>query len=88
MKELTPEQQVVADRWQRNQEECKRIWDEAMARAERGEDVDWSQAALDLDKVIPTFCEHGHVYTSSCLACDEIEKILFPDNFSQEELDE
>ncbi len=85
MNKLTPEQQVVADRWTRERAECNRIWNEAMAKLDRGEPVDWEVYSIQLRAVCPSYCEHGRSYASSCMACDEIEVILHPELFGEED---
>jgi len=77
---LTPEQLKIAQIWEA--ENIKR--DKLMDQVEKGS-LSLSDA-LDLMKdMTPEFCEHNRSIMGMCSACDEIERIINPDAFKEED---
>lgn len=83
---LNPEQRKVAERWERERDERLRLLGEAKAAEARGDD----ETRLALWKKVCTIgaedsCEHGRSVYSTCMACEEIERILSPELFEDED---
>lgn len=70
---LTPEQLVVAERWEREQEARSLILDSILAEGS----VDFVSKLLKTLEIGASHCEHGRSALSTCAACDEIEKLLY-----------
>lgn len=88
MPTLTAKQQVTADRWAREKAERKRLLDEAAAAEDRGDYEEAKRLRNAWGEVDALQCEHERHWSSNCAACDEIERILYPENFTDEDEDD
>lgn len=80
--ELTIEQQKIVDRWEAEREARGLLID----KLEADQSAEVFQAVLqELYDLSPTHCEHGRAVINTCMACDEIERIIHPELFEEEE---
>lgn len=70
---LTPEQLVTAERWER--EVQKRIGLIDQLRSDPSNDP--IECLWKIVESTQSHCEHGRSTLSTCMACDEIEKLLY-----------
>jgi hypothetical protein len=78
---LTPEQRKVFDAWQEEAEKSDEIMQRLLNALAIDDRESVSACTQELEELIPHYCEHGRSVYSSCLACTEIEKTLFPDAY-------
>lgn len=77
---LNPEQKVIADKW----EEERKVRQVLLDQLEDGT-ITFKQFVDKIEEISPSHCEHGrHIY-KVCDACEEIERIIRPDLFTEEE---
>ncbi len=80
---LDTEDQAVAYRWEREREERSKLYDQIEVISKKNNPEEWEEL---MDKLRgPSHCEHGRSWASNCMACEEIERTLFPDMFPPEE---
>jgi len=76
---LTPEQLKVVERWDREAQERAKLIPEMCAAYDSGEKEKAKELSLQILSTDAEYCEHGrHKDSAHCLACEEIEEILFP----------
>lgn len=73
---LNPEQLAVAEKWEREKEERAAILD----RMDAGE-IDVREALRLMNEQSNGMCEHDRSIWSPCAACDEIERLLYPEAY-------
>ena len=85
---LTPEQLVVVKRWEAEKTARLKLLDQAWEAAEQGDSERERELLMAVCKVSlsedPNRCEHGRSIVSTCMACEEIERILTPELFEDE----
>lgn len=85
---LTVEQKVTADRWDREREHREKLYKELSA-AEKAKDNEAFKKVLDRlahsEETNAWMCEHERHWSSTCMACDEVEKILRPELYCKNE---
>lgn len=86
LKLLTPEQMKTVERWDREAQERVKLIPE-MCGAYNGSKVERAkELAEKLRATDAEYCEHGrHKYSASCHGCEEIERILFPEAYEDED---
>lgn len=77
---LTPEQKVIADKWAEEKAGRQRIIDDL-----KDGKLTLEQAMPLLEGLSPEYCEHGRHIVKSCLECEEIDRILHPELFAEED---
>lgn len=83
---LTPEQLKTVERWDREAQERVKLIPEMLAsyngiRAERAKELAEKLRATDAE-----YCEHGrHKHSAHCMGCEEIERILFSEEYEDDE---
>ena len=80
---LTPEQQKTYDRWMQERKDRQKILDEFF----ESPDQCYETLMEKLSKTDADFCEHERSIMGTCSACYEIERIMFPELFEEEEND-
>ena len=73
---LNPEQLVIAEKWEREKEERSAILD----KLDAGE-INLKEALRLMDHQTNDMCEHDRSIWSPCGACNEIERLLYPDAY-------
>lgn len=53
----------------------------AVAAGNSGEQSVYLKLLAELAELVPAFCEHDRSMDSSCMACDEIHKEVFPEHY-------
>lgn len=83
---LTPEQQKVADRWERERAIRLEAIDD-MEMAEANNDVEALKKAMKkyAGSCGPHMCEHERHWSSNCSECEEIDMILHPELYKDGE---
>jgi hypothetical protein len=89
MKELTEEQQAIVAKWEEERKERSKLFDELESKI-KGCDPDVSVSIYEeflskLEAITPSRCEHDRCIMSGCMACEEIERIIHPELFENEE---
>lgn len=81
---LDKEDQLIAAKWERERDERGQLYHQLSDAHETG---DQKKAQEILDKLCdaPWECEHGRHIVKHCVACEHIEKTLFPDMFEEED---
>jgi hypothetical protein len=78
---LTPEELVIAEKWEKEKEERDVVFNEMQA-ALKDNDLEGFQSAMDkMAEGLPIYCEHERSIWSGCMACDELEQKLYPEFF-------
>lgn len=82
---LTPEQNAIVAKWEVEREARGKIIDQIGIAEKKG---DWEAIRSLMDQIIemtPDRCEHDRSIMGTCAGCDEIERILHPELFQDEE---
>jgi hypothetical protein len=79
---LTPEQRQVFDKWQEEGAKADAIMQNLLDAISVNDRETIDDLTQQLNDLIPFYCEHGRSVYSSCIACTEIEKTLFPDAYN------
>ena len=78
---LTPEQMQVYLAWQEEGEKSNVLMQQILDALANNDQELVHRLTMELDALIPFNCEHGRSVYGSCMACSEIERILFPEDF-------
>jgi DNA-directed RNA polymerase subunit RPC12/RpoP len=81
---LSPEQLVVAEKWERERDERQALVKQMIAAGERGDVEAVDQLQTQLLDSHSSMCEHDRSIWSPCCSCHEIEMILYPELFCTE----
>ena len=81
--QLTPAQLLVAERWESERSKRDALLNEACTALDQGDQSRWKELTLQACETDPDFCEHGRSTVTSCMACEEIERILWPEHFDE-----
>jgi hypothetical protein len=88
---LTPEQRAIAERWEAERQrrhEMLMSYGEALQRGDKEAATIILQEALEFTLLKDRhYCEHGRAVVSTCIACEEIDRILSPELFEEEDDD-
>lgn len=79
---LTDEQQVVFDRWERDKLRLRQTIELLFKKSEYSPD-EYKRLLNEIEADIVSQCEHERSIWKSCAACDEIEKIVYPELFDE-----
>ena len=80
---LNHEQLIIVEKWEAEREERSRLIDLiAEAEKEGNEEVVDKLLHTIIDNT-PDFCEHNRHIASPCCACNDIEKILYPELYDE-----
>lgn len=85
MKTLTAEQQAIVARWEAEREARSKLIDKLAVAEKNGDDAAFKSILDEIMDLTPSHCEHGRDVISTCMACDEIERIIHPELFKDEE---
>lgn len=77
---LTTDQLAIAEKWEVERLQRQLI----MEQLEEGK-ISPKEALDKINDITPSHCEHERSIMSNCSACDEIERIIRPEAFLQEE---
>lgn len=77
---LTPEQRVIAEKWEQEREAREKLVEDIRAGK-----VSWKEVGEILRDTTPSMCEHDRSIWSHCISCEEIERIIRPEAFQNEE---
>jgi len=81
---LSPEQLKVVERWNKEAEERAKIIPELCAAYNVKAGLA-RELADELEATDAEYCEHGrHKDSAHCMACEEIEEILFPELYTND----
>lgn len=86
LSKLDEEDQLVAAKWEKEREERSQLYHQLSDAQEAGDKEKFREITDKLCDT-PWECEHGRHIVKTCLACEHIEKTLFPDMFEEEEDD-
>jgi hypothetical protein len=78
---LTTEQRDVFDKWQDEDKRGDVIIQKILDAIKANDKETVIRLGEELDRLIPVICEHGHSIYLHCEACEEIEKIIFPEAY-------
>lgn len=81
---LTPEQLVIAEKWEKDREEMSRLIEQFTAATGKKDMKLWTDTMDKIVEITPSMCEHDRSLWSNCAACDEIERVLHPHLFCAE----
>lgn len=76
---LNPEQREVVRAWDAENQERFKFYNQLEAAEKAGDSKLMSELIEGWAESIPRHCEHGRDVWSGCMACDEIENIIYPD---------
>lgn len=79
---LTPEQLEVYKNWEKEMDQSEIILQKLLDALGSNNMEEVKRLGKEIQEVIPAVCEHGRSVFGSCLACDEIERIVFPETFN------
>ena len=79
---LTPEELVIAEKWEIEKAQQVIIFDEILAAIEANSMELVILATEKLGDLTPSQCEHGRHVMCGCMACDELERKVYPDSFA------
>lgn len=85
---LSVEQKVTADRWDRERTARDQLYSELSAAEKAKDNVAWKKVMDKLAHSEDTnafMCEHERHWSSTCMACDEVEKVLRPEMYCKGE---
>lgn len=86
---LTPEQLAIVARWDAEKAKRMELLEQAQEASKRGDIERERELLMDVCKVSfladPYYCEHERAVTSTCAGCEEIERILTPELFEENE---
>lgn len=85
---LSAEEQVTAYRWRKAREDRRVLSDKLFSIDRKTNEQEFQNVLLQMRRTDPSHCEHGRSTMSNCMACDRIERTLYPDMFPPEEEDE
>jgi hypothetical protein len=77
---LTGQQLAIAEKW-----EIERLQRQSIMEQLEAGKISTKEALDKIDDITPSHCEHERSIMSNCSACDEIERIIRPEAFLQEE---
>lgn len=78
---LTPEQQEIFRKWEEEHAATAVLIEKSLEALGRGDRQASDQYLNQIDKLVPSFCEHGVSIWSDCPDCDEIWKIVYPEEY-------
>ncbi len=78
---LTPEQQAIVDRWEKEKQERQKCYDLLQIAMDRKDARLWHDIINKIEQITPSVCEHDRSIWSPCAACNEIERIIHPELF-------
>lgn len=84
---LDEKDQQIAAKWEAEREERDVLYKQ-LSDAEDSGDKELAKQAIKKLCHTPMECEHGRHIVKTCLACEHIERTLYPDMFEAEEDDE
>jgi hypothetical protein len=79
---LTPEELVIAEKWEAEKELQDAIYIEIQAAIAAN---DMAAIMLATDKLAdsaPSECEHGRHIMCGCMACEDLDKKLYPEHYA------
>lgn len=77
---LTPAQKVIVDKW----EEERLLRQELIDQLKDGK-LTLEQLVAKMEELTPDHCEHGRHVIKHCIECENIERIIRPELFPEEE---
>jgi hypothetical protein len=78
---LTPEQLVIAEKWEAERNERDKLYDIMIEAQKNGKQDIFEATCQKIIDITPEFCEHNHYILDDCSDCDALEKILYPEGF-------
>lgn len=81
---LTPEQLIIAEKWEAEREERDRLVSLMIEAEKSGDNKVFKELLKQILDTSPSMCEHGRSIASPCKACHQIEMILHPECFCKE----
>jgi hypothetical protein len=82
--QLNDEQRKIYQGWIEEEEKIQALTKKLMETAKTATLEEVEDIANQLDALVPNNCEHGRSIWSSCIACDKIEMILYPEFFDED----
>ncbi len=83
---LTPDQLIVVERWDAEKAKRQELLNQALEEDDVVRKWELLRAVCEVSFLKnPGRCEHDRSIMGSCLACEEIERILTPELFEEED---
>jgi hypothetical protein len=79
---LTPEELIIAERWEAEKEQAYLIFDKMQAASNNKAREDLTSALEELASLAPSQCEHDRHIMLGCSECDALERKLYPELFA------
>lgn len=77
---LNPEQLTIAEKWEREREERNVLIDKLEESEKTGDRKRFMEILDEMTEIgNPDFCEHERSIWKPCAACEEIERLLYPE---------
>jgi hypothetical protein len=80
---LTPQELVIAEKWDKEKDERDIIFDEIQAAIKANDLESFSLAVNKLSDMQPSQCEHDRHVMCGCMDCDDLERKLYPEHFEK-----
>lgn len=80
---LTSEQRKIYDTWEAEAILSDDLIEKALLALAGGDQVSAKAYFQQIEKTIPTICEHGKSIWDTCADCDAIEQIVYPEDFDE-----
>jgi len=79
---LTPEELIIAEKWEAEKEKSNLIFDKIQAAADNKASDELMSALEELASLAPSQCEHDRHIMLGCSECDALERKLYPELFA------
>lgn len=80
---LTTEQLVIAEKWEAEHTKQIDLVHQLQLASDADDETECNRIMDLMRDNCPDVCEHGHSIWDTCMGCDDIEKILYPDLFDE-----
>ena len=80
---LSPDQLIVAERWDAEHTATLALIHRLQIASDANDETECNRIMDLMRDNCPDVCEHGHSIWDTCMACDDIEKVLYPGLFDE-----
>lgn len=81
---LTPEQIVIAEKWEVDADLRDAEFDKIEAALNAGDKEEYHRLLTKMREDLPDYCEHDRSMSGTCWQCDELSRLLHPEVFCKE----
>lgn len=81
---LNPKQLKVYQNWAAERAQTQPLFEQALAAVMINDHATAKACYEKIGAIVPSICEHGHSIWDDCVACIEIERILYPEAFNED----